>query len=264
MTWSLATIAALLIGYATASRRLQLLNVSGAMFFTTAGLLAGPVLGLLDLEVESDLVKRLAEITLTLVLFADAARISLPALRREFAVPLRLLGIGLPLTILAGAVAGAAVLPGISLAEALVLAVVLACTDAALGQAVVSDGRIPSRIRQGLNVESGLNDGLCVPLFFIAIAVAEADSGATSERGAASLVLEQIGFGALGGILAGSLGAFALRLAVRRGTIEAHWRQILTAASAILAAGIASALVGSIFIAAFTGGFVFGALRQDA
>jgi sodium/hydrogen antiporter len=263
MTWALATIAVLLIGYATASRRLQLLNVSGAMFFTTAGLLVGPVLGLLDFEVESELVKRLAEITLTLVLFADAARISLPALRRELAVPLRLLGIGLPLTILIGAIAGAVVLPGVGLAEALVLAVVLACTDAALGQAVVSDERIPSRIRQGLNVESGLNDGLCVPLFFIAIALAEAESGTVSDHTAIELVLEEIGYGLVGGIAAGVLGGLALRFAASRRLIEPHWQQILGAATALLAVGVATALGGSIFIAAFTAGFLFGALRHD-
>ena len=144
------------------------------------------------------------------------------------------------------------------------LAVVLACTDAALGQAVVTDERIPSRVRQGLNVESGLNDGLCVPIFFIAIAVAEADAGTSSGHAATNLVLEQIGYGLLGGIPAGIVGALALRFSARRGLIEPHWMQILTAASALLAAGIASALGGSIFIAAFTGGFVFGALRQDA
>ena len=165
MTWGPPTIAVLLIGFAIGSRRLEQLNVSGAMFFTTTGLLVGSVLGLVDLHVEGEQVKLLAEITLTLVLFADASRISLRALRSEFAVPLRLLGIGLPLTIAAGALVGAAVLPGVTLAEALLLAIVLACTDAALGQAVVSDERVPSRIRQGLNVESGLNDGLCVPLF---------------------------------------------------------------------------------------------------
>jgi NhaP-type Na+/H+ or K+/H+ antiporter len=263
MTWALATIAVLLIGYASASRRLQLLNVSGAMFFTTAGLLVGPVLGLLDFEVESELVKRLAEITLTLVLFADAARISLPALRRELAVPLRLLGIGLPLTILVGVIAGAVVLPGVGLAEALVLAVVLACTDAALGQAVVSDERIPSRIRQGLNVESGLNDGLCVPLFFIAIALAEAESGTVSDHTAIELVLEEIGYGLVGGIAAGVLGGLALRFAASRRLIEPHWQQILGAATALLAVGVATALGGSIFIAAFTAGFLFGARRHD-
>ena len=264
MTWALATVAVLLIAYATTSRRLQRLNVSGAMFFTTAGLLVGPVLGLVDVEVDSELVKVLAEVTLTLVLFADAARISLRALRHEYAVPLRLLAIGLPLTILAGTLAGAAVLPGIGLAEALVLAVVLACTDAALGQAVVSDERIPSRIRQGLNVESGLNDGLCVPLFFIAIALAETDTGTASGHSAAELVFEEIGYGLIAGVAAGVLGGLALRYAARHRLIEAHWTQILTAASALLAAGVATALGGSIFIAAFSGGFLFGALRHDA
>ncbi len=263
MTWALATIAALVLCYAAASARLTQLNISGAMFFTTTGLIVGPVLGLLNFHVHSELVKILAEITLTLVLFADASRIALGPLRREFVVPLRLLGIGLPLTIAAGTIAGALVIPDISVAEALVLAVVLACTDAALGQAVVTDERIPSRIRQGLNVESGLNDGLCVPLFFIAIAIAGAGSGAVSDHTGIRLVLEAIGYGLIGGIAAGVLGGLALRVCAPRQLIAAHWKQILSAASALLAAGIASALGGSIFIAAFTAGLLFGALRPD-
>jgi NhaP-type Na+/H+ or K+/H+ antiporter len=263
MTWALATIAALLLGYAAVSSRLTELNVSGAMFFTTAGLLVGPVLELLGLHVHSEQIKVLAEITLTLVLFADASRIALGALRNEYLVPLRLLAIGLPLTIAAGTLVGAVLIPGITVAEALVLAVVLACTDAALGQAVVTDERLPSRIRQGLNVESGLNDGLCVPLFFIAIAIVEADSGSVSDHTAVTLVFEAIGYGLLGGLAAGALGGLALRLCAPRRLIEAHWMQILSAASALLAAGIASALGGSIFIAAFTAGVLFGALRPD-
>lgn len=264
MTWVLTTIAVLLIAYAAFSRRLELANVSGAMFFTTTGLLAGPVLGLLDLDIESEQVKLLAEITLTLVLFADASRISLPTLRREYAVPVRLLGIGLPLTIVAGTLVGALVIPGITIAEAAVLAVVLACTDAALGQAVVTDERIPSRVRQGLNVESGLNDGLCVPIFYIAIAIAAADAGTTSEDSAVTLVLEQIGYGAVGGVIAGIAGALLLRFGAGRTFMESHWMQILVVASALLAAGIATALGGSIFIAAFTAGVLFGALRHEA
>lgn len=264
MTWTLATVAVLLIAYAALSRRLELANVSGAMFFTTTGLLAGPVLGLLDLDVDSERVKLLAEITLTLVLFADASRISLRTLRREYAVPLRLLGVGLPLTIIAGTLAGALVVPGISVAEAAVLAVVLACTDAALGQAVVTDERIPSRVRQGLNVESGLNDGLCVPIFYIAIAVAGAEAGTTSEHAAVTLVLEQIGYGLIGGVVAGIAGAMLLRFGTGRRLMESHWTQILVLGSALLAAGIATALGGSIFIAAFSAGVLFGALRRDA
>ena len=264
MTWTLTIVAVAVIAYATVSYRLERLNVSGAMFFTTAGLLVGPGLGLLDVQVRGEQVKLLAEITLTLVLFADASRISLRALHREFAVPLRLLALGLPLTIAVGTMIGAAVIEGMGLAEALVLAIALACTDAALGQAVVSDERVPSRVRQGLNVESGLNDGLCVPLFFIAIAIAESEAGTASSASAFELVYEQIGYGLIGGIAAGALGALALRLGARRELIEPHWAQILTVATALLAAGIAHALGGSIFIAAFTGGFLFGTLRRDA
>jgi sodium/hydrogen antiporter len=222
------------------------------------------VLGLIDLHIGGEPVKLLAEATLTLVLFADASRISFPALRSEFAVPARLLGIGLPLTIAAGTLVGVGVLPDVSLVEALVLSIMLACTDAALGQTVVTDKRIPSRIRQGLNVESGLNDGICVPLFFIALALAEAEEGTETAHAAAHLVLEEIGYGLVAGAAAGVLGALALRVAVRRSLVEPHWLQILTVATALLAAGIATGLGGSIFIAAFTGGFLFGVVGRDS
>jgi sodium/hydrogen antiporter len=262
--WELATIAFLLLAFSAVSGRLGRSLVTPAIFFVSAGLLAGPVLGLIDLQIGGEPVKLLAEATLTLVLFADASRISLPALRSEFAVPVRLLGIGLPLTIAAGTLAGVGVLPGVSLVEALVLSIMLACTDAALGQAVVTDERIPSRIRQGLNVESGLNDGICVPLFFIALALAEAEEGAMTAHGAAELVLEEIGYGLVGGVAAGVVGALVLRAATRRSLVDRHWLQILTVATALLAAGIATGLGGSIFIAAFTGGFLFGVIGRDS
>jgi NhaP-type Na+/H+ or K+/H+ antiporter len=263
MTWTLAVIAALLVSYAAASGRLRRINVSAPMFFTLTGLLAGPVLGWIDLGVGSEQVKLIAEITLTLVLFADASRISIPALRHEHTVPLRLLAIALPLTVVAGVGVGVAVLPGVSLAEALVLATMLASTDAALGQAVVTDQRIPSRIRQGLNVESGLNDGLCVPLFLIAIAIAEGQEGAVTGSHALHLVLEEIGFGAAAGVAAGALGGLALLWAARHRAIDAGWKQLLAAATALLSAGLALPLGGSIFIAAFVAGFTFGWLHRE-
>ena len=146
----------------------------------------------------------LAEATLTLVLFADASRIDLRLLRRELGVPVRLLGIGLPLTIIAGSFAAALVFPELSWPEALVLAIVLAPTDAALGQAVVTDKRLPSRVRQSLNVESGLNDGICVPLLFIALAIAEAEEQVVGGGAAAHIVAEEIGYGIVGGVAAGA------------------------------------------------------------
>jgi NhaP-type Na+/H+ or K+/H+ antiporter len=261
--WSLAAISILLIAFAAVSRRLGRSAVTPAIFFVTAGLVAGnEALNVVDLEIGTTPVRVLAEATLTLVLFADASRIDIGALRRELVVPLRLLGIGLPLTIAAGALLAAGLLTELALVEAVVLGVVLAPTDAALGQAVVSDERLPSRVRQGLNVESGLNDGICVPLLLIALAVAEAEQGAMSARHAAEIVLEEIGYGVLGGVGAGVLGAAVLVVAVRRGLVATHWLQVVPLASAGLAYGIATPLGGSGFIAAFVGGFVFGALRR--
>lgn len=263
--WSLALIAAVIVAFAAVSRRLHDSIVSPAMFFAAAGLVLGSdALGWIDLDVGGETIRLLAEATLTLVLFADASRIDLGALRREYSVPVRLLGIGLPLTIGLGMLLAWPLLPGLSAIEALVLAVMLAPTDAALGKAVVSEPRLPSRIRQGLNVESGLNDGICVPLLLIALAAAEAEETALTARDAVTVVAEQIGYGVVGGIVAGVAGALLLRVVVRRSLIEGVWIQILTVGLAALAYGIAAPLGGSGFIAAFVGGLLFGRLRQEA
>ena len=221
-------------------------------------------LGGVDLESTSSTVRALAEATLALVLFCDASRIDLRHLRREVGVPLRLLGVGLPLTIALGAVVAAAIFGQLSVEEAVILGVVLAPTDAALGQAVVTEPRVPGRIRQGLNVESGLNDGICVPLLFAAIAAADVESEISEGRGAVTLLLEEIGFGVLGGMLAGLLVAAIVIQAGRRELIAGEWRQVIPAAGAALAYGTASALGGSGFIAAFVAGMTFRlALRRD-
>jgi NhaP-type Na+/H+ or K+/H+ antiporter len=207
-------------------------------------------------------VKLLAEATLAMVLFADASRIDVRVLRAELSVPARLLGIGLPLTLVAGFVLALIAFPELLWAEALLLAVILAPTDAALGQAVVTLTRLPSRVRQGLNVESGLNDGICVPLFWIVLAIAQAESGAIGDGTAVRLVLEQIGCGILAGVAAGCVAAAVLVVAGRRGYVEGSWSQVVPLAAAGLAFGIADPIGGSGFIAAFVGGFVFGALRR--
>ena len=212
------------------------------------------------LESTGSLVRTLAEATLTLVLFSDASRIDLRQLRRSVGVPLRLLGIGLPLTIALGALIAGLIFDQLTAGEAVILAVILAPTDAALGQAVVTERRVPARIRQGLNVESGLNDGICVPLLFAAVAVADVESHISGGRSATNLLLEEIGYGVLGGVLAGALVAAIVVQAGRRGLIEPRWRQVIPAAGAALAYGVAVALDGSGFIAAFVAGIVFRAL----
>jgi NhaP-type Na+/H+ or K+/H+ antiporter len=144
--------------------------------------------------------------------------------------------------------------------EAIVLAILLAPTDAALGEAVVTEPRLPSRIRQGLNVESGLNDGICVPLLLIALAAADVEDKAASSHHAIRIVAEQIGYGILGGVAAGLAAAAVIAIAYRRELISGSWLQVIPLAGAGLAYGIAAALGGSGFIAAFMAGAIFGAL----
>jgi NhaP-type Na+/H+ or K+/H+ antiporter len=260
----LVTIALLVLGYAAVSRRLSGSVITSAMVFVAGGILASDeALGWLDPTIDSESVRWVAEATLTVVLFSDASRIDLGALRREYVVPLRLLAIGLPLTIVAGALAGVALLGELVLIEAVLLAIVLAPTDAALGQAVVTDARVPSRVRQGLNVESGLNDGICVPLLLIAIAIAEAEEGAIGNGAAFELVLEEIGYGSVGGVLAGLAAAVVIRVGVPRRLVDSIWLQVVPVAGAALAYGLAVWMGGSGFIAAFVGGAIFGGLRRE-
>lgn len=263
--WAVAASAAVIVVYALVSRRLDATPVTAAMFFVTAGFLLGDHgAGLIDPGAKSESVRLLAEVTLTLVLFADASRLDLGALRHEYRVPLRLLAIGLPLTILTGWGLALVIFGSLTAGEAALLAIILAPTDAALGQAVVTDERLPSRIRQGLNVESGLNDGICVPLLFIALAVADKEAGTTTAHGAFTLVAEAIGYGTLFGIVAGAGGALLLRAASQRGLAEAAWVQVVPVGTAALSYGLAAPLGGSGFIAAFVAGLTFGALHDRA
>jgi NhaP-type Na+/H+ or K+/H+ antiporter len=261
--WQLATLALILLGFAAVSGRVEGTPITAPMVFTAAGLLVGAdALGLVDPSATGVEVKLLAEATLTVVLFFDASRIDLRALRSAVATPVRLLGIGLPLTIALGLVAALVLLGDLGWPEALVLAIVLAPTDAALGQAVVTSPRLPVGIRQSLNVESGLNDGICVPLFLIALAVAKAEEGAIGNGHAAQIVAEKIGYGIVFGAAAGALAAAVVVHAGGRRLVAEPWLQIVPLAAAFLAFGSAEGAGGSGFIAAFVGGAVFGGLRR--
>lgn len=263
MEWMLPTIAVSVLAFAAVSRRLEGTSITAPMVFTAVGLVCGAnAAGLVDPSPHGATVKLLASATLAVVLFGDAARIDLRALREEYRLPARLLGIGLPLTIAAGFGAALVLFGSLEWPEALILAIVLASTDAALGQSVVTLPSLPSLVRQGLNVESGLNDGLCVPLFGIAIAIASTEAGITASHHAVVLVVEEIGYGVLVGAGTGALAAAVVVFAGGRGLVEPLWLQVVPAAAAVLAYTAAAAVGGSGFIAAFVGGAIFGALRH--
>ena len=264
MKWQLAIVALSVLLVAGGSRRLSGTSLTPAMVFVALGLLAGPlVIDQLDPQASSHAIRTLAEATLAVVLFLDASRIKLGVLRHEYSVPVRLLGVGLPLTIALGMGVAAVIFGGLSATEALVLAVVLAPTDAALGEAVVTEPGLPSRIRQGLNVESGLNDGICVPLLLIALTLADVESAGEAAAHAWQVVSEEIGYGILAGAGAGIVTAAITRFALRRDLIAGDWLRVIPVAGAGLAYGSAVALGGSGFIAAFLAGGLFGGLLPE-
>jgi sodium/hydrogen antiporter len=263
MIVALITIAVILILYGAVSKPLDARGITSAMIFTAAGLAVGTsALKLVNIHIESIAAERFCELALVFLLFSDSTRIDLGGLRRHLGWPGRLLLIGLPLTILAGLGAGVVVFPGLALASAFVLSTMVCSTDAALGQRVVSDKSVPARLRQALDVESGLNDGLAVPFFLVAVdlSLAQLSTGVTAA--VLRNMAEQIGWGLVAGIGAGALAGLLLRAADFRGWLEGQWRQILPILAALLAYLAALRLGGSGFIAAFVGGMTFGYLSR--
>jgi NhaP-type Na+/H+ or K+/H+ antiporter len=178
-----AVIAAGVIVYGLVSRRLQDSIITAPMVFVAFGLLVSQTgLGLVDLDFGHGFVHGLVEVTLILVLFSDAARIDLHKVRRGHNLPLRLLLIGMPLTIVAGTLVGLVLPLGLTFWQAALLAAILAPTDAALGQAVVSSPRVPARVRQALNIESGLNDGIALPMVLLLACLAGAANAAGGDQ----------------------------------------------------------------------------------
>lgn len=254
---------AVLFGYSLVSGRLERLSVSAPMVFVAAGIVLGPgVLGLTSLELTGETGLIVAEVALVVVLFADASRIDLAALRENGGLPARLLGIGMPLTIALGTAAGALLLTEIEFWEAAMVAAVLAPTDAALGQAVVSSEAVPKRVRQAVNVESGLNDGLAIPFLFLftGLALSETDVDAAGWLGFAA---EQVGIGALVGVGAGLAGGWLVERSARRGWITPTFGQISMLALALGAWALAGELGGNGFIAAFTAGLAAGQVAKE-
>jgi len=261
MLAAVTVVMAIIIVWSALSRPLDRRGVTPALFLMVVGFGVAVVApDVLDVSLETLVAERIAEIALVLLLFSDATRIDLRKLRHQLGWPSRMLLIGLPLTILAGAGAATLLFPGMALASAFLLAIMLAPTDAALGQKVVADARVPSRVRQALDVESGLNDGLAVPLFLVALSIAKAEleSGVTGTI--AGSMGAQIGWGLTAGLVAAVPGGLLFRAADRRGWIAREWRQILPLAVALLAYAVAQQLGGSGFIAAFVGGIAFGRL----
>ncbi|HDZ8842514.1 TPA: cation:proton antiporter [Aeromonas dhakensis] len=257
---NLAVIAAFLLIYSLIAGRFESRLINGPLLFLLMGWLLGPGgIELLSLSIDSDGIKLLAELTLVIVLFSDAANTNWQVLLANRSLPIRLLLIGLPLTLLAGTLFGRWVYPDLPLLELAILSTILAPTDAALGKAVVSNPAVPAPIREGLNQESGLNDGICVPVLLLLLAlIAPTEQHSGTGLLAITLLLEEIGIGLL---VAWGLTTFTLRLlktSYLNGWQLPLWRQLTMPGLALLCFALAQTLGGSGFIAAFVGGLLIG------
>ena len=251
-------LATVLFAYSLISERLAAWAITPPMVFVAAGVILGPdILGLFSFQLTNEAGLLLAEIALVIVLFADAARIDLRALGGNRNLPARLLGIGMPLTIGLGILVGAVLLNKIEFWEAAIVAAVLAPTDAALGQAVVSSPRIPQRIRQALNVESGLNDGMSIPFLFLFLGLAVTETKVTASSWV-TFAVQQVGIGAGIGLAAGLAGGWLFERANDRDLISSPFQQLGLVGLAVGAWALADQLAGNGFIAAFTAGLAAG------
>jgi len=249
-----AIFVALLFLYALFSERVQHTPITAPILFTALGMGMSPAwFALTQAGVNAGVFLRLAEIGLVLLLFTDASRTDLKLLRSIRSLPVRLLSVGMLLTIVAGLLLARLVFPSLSLWEAGILAVILAPTDAGLGQVIVNSPRVPMRVRQALNVEAGLNDGLSVPflLFFMALAAARIEGGASSLL---QFIGEQLGLGAVVGIAIGLIGGWLLRAASRRGWMAASFQQIAVVTLPLLCLLVSEMADASMFIASFVAG----------
>ena len=262
---NLAILAVFIFLYSIFCGGLERTPINGAVVFTAFGVIMGPLgLGWLQLDLDAEMLRILAELTLALLLFSDAANANLDVLKQNIRLPKRLLLVGLPITLGIGFGLGLLLFDTLTVFEIAILATMLAPTDAALGKAVVTNKAVPENIRESLNFESGLNDGICVPILFVFLALATSTGGGEGAHILAlKLVAEEIGIGALVGIILTVSAVWLIKQCNERGWITETWKQLPIVVLAVSCFAVAQAIGGSGFIAAFVGGLLFGALAKE-
>jgi NhaP-type Na+/H+ or K+/H+ antiporter len=256
MTTVLAVAAAIFL-WGAVSARLERANLSAPIVFVAVGALL-VASGVIDAPAAPEELTPLVEVTLVWVLFADAARVPITELRHDLGRYVRLLGVGLPLAVLAGWGLAAWMFPGLGVWLALLVGAAMAPTDAALGVPVVTNPVVPSGVRWLITVESGLNDGIATPVVMLAIAGAASSEGLADAPGLSEALVE-LAVGALVGSLAGLSGGWLLRRARRRDWAGEDFSGIAVLALALVAYAAAVTVNGNGFVAAFCGGLAFGA-----
>jgi NhaP-type Na+/H+ or K+/H+ antiporter len=257
-------VAVSVLGWVLLSRWLNQASVTAPIALVLAGGFCAWVLDVQpDIGQSGEGLRGLAEFALAFVLFADASRVSASWLRDEGLLPARLLLIGLPLTLGLGVLAAMWLFPGTNIWVLAVIGAALAPTDAALGSSVLSDRRVPERVRRVLNVESGLNDGLITPFVLFFIAAATADEGHRSVATAVEDALRELVIGVALGLVIGTAAAKALRALDKRGWVDRSVLQLGVFTLPVIAYAGTVALGGNGFVAAFVAGLAYGNSRRE-
>lgn len=251
--------------YGLISRVSEKSPITAPMVFTGIGILAGPmVLNILNLKPGATIVKVIAEITLVIILFVDASTVNQRTLRTQRGIPLRLLGIGLPLTMLLGFAVAAILVNSQNLWLAALVALILSPTDAALGQAVLTSERLPERMRQAINVESGLNDGIALAPILMCIAAISGEQHTGNDSGSwLFFMARQLTLGPIAGILIGWCGGRLVEEASQRGWMQPTFQRLVAGSLAVIAYAAAELFHGNGFIAAYCAGLFLSTQTHD-
>jgi NhaP-type Na+/H+ or K+/H+ antiporter len=257
-------ISLVILGYGFVSKLITRFNISGPMVFATIGVVLSPLgFNLIELNIDAKTVTVIAELALIIVLFSDASSLPLNKLKYEWGIAFRLLFIGLPITIIMTTYFANIFFPNEMFTYLLLMALILAPTDAALGKAVVTDTSVPEKVRSSINVESGLNDGIVYPILLTVVAMIVSGQEHSQDNAWIAYVFEQIVLGALSGSIVGYLSAMLARYSIKRKWMLEEYENLIPIALAILAYYLAESIGGNGFISAFFAGLLVGNYSQE-
>lgn len=255
---SLVVLSSFAFLYCIVAGKLEKSPISGAALFILFGIVIGPLgLDWIDLDLDNKDIRILVDLTLALILYSDAAKTDKRSLQQSSSLAARMLLIAMPMVILLGWFVGSFLFSQFSWVQLAILATMLCATDAALGKAVVTDKRVPVKVRTSLNVESGLNDGLSVPFLLLFITLANQTETLEPFSLSLKLVLEEIGIGTIVGVSVSYAGIWLANKAWLKGWMPKLWQHISIVMLALLCFSVAQELHGSGYIAAYVGGLTF-------
>ena len=255
-------LAVLVLGYAVVSERVNRSFIAPALIFLLLGMGLGPFgLGILEAGAGTEGYTVLAQLALTVILFNQAAKLRLNRIRVHGPVTLRLLIVGIPLTVLLGALTATLLLPVLPWWEAVCVAAIVAPTEVALIEALLEDRRIPERVRHALSVESGFYDGFALAILLTALALASEHTDRSDVNWAWFMFSTEFGSLLAGGAV-GLIGGLVVAWSRRHEWMSDTWAQLATLALAFICFQLGEWIEASGFVAAFTGGLAFSFITR--